>query len=812
MELTSGFVAGIIAAAILTVKLLVPTALTFILATSLKDEETAATWTAVCPPLQSSFWPIFLGADTTQSLGVRKFVRCITMAIPAFAILVSVASVVTPLGLYETEVLSREAAKMSFMYARDESPIFSGTSSRNGWSFTRRCYLDSQGSCRVPCPYDENGGVIFFNGTYPEEIFPQCLNSSKSFNVTVSNSLREIYSSGTNQVPTTVSNFFDIEWRQLVYKRDNRSNNGEPMPAGGYRFLESFALTDSFNIVEGLIVDAKNGAIGFRNHTVPVNLDRTSYWSEDILFIEPSTTCVNQNISLDFNVSVSSDSYSGTTITGLALTDHGGFANFNKTADVFKYQMEGRENLNTPNLHARAYMASWYANALTMVIMNVTNLRNETSGAEGYSYIHSEVGKQFKLFIEKHAKVDKYQSLGLLQDLSEVFQTDNFNASGSNGEFPGFSNPWNMSHSNFSIPIRLCEDSYPNYPTKLNYTYTACNVIRGVPRRLDGGPSMIFEDGSSWSSPLYTCASGIRATVKTVSFSHNGTTEGIRGLIIHNIDEKNYSREADMPLWGVENAYLPLSAISRIWGIVDEQYQGTKNISTIRQPSLYLPAGQFMWEDDLDYTNPRDNLPAGIAPIAAMNTVLRKGLSEITGNDLFDYVGRNSMSLWLKWRTLSSSPDTVPQILKLLWTDVAASAMVGTKGVLGHYNFEPDRAADIKVRKMVRQVMYHYEFGIPAYLAALCFTIVLGVLLLSTITQGLDFGIASRRLKQTSLGRVIVTLTLRDHSDFSMTSKRWSQANGIMRIYLDASANKTVVEENEDTKNPNNALLQQSTD
>lgn len=380
--------------------------------------------------------------------------RCITLAIPAFALLVGVASVVTPLGLYEKDVLSTEAKAVSFKYVRDTSPVFSGTSSRNQVSFTRTCYLDGEGSCRVPCPYDENEGVVFFNGTYPEDIFPDCLNSSRSFNVTVSNTLRDIYTSGTNRVPTTISNFFDIEWRQLAYKREKRSNGGKPMPAGGYRFLESFALTDSFNIIEGLIVDAKNGAIGFRNHTVPATTNRTSIWSEDILFIEPSTTCVNQNISLDFNISVASDDISGTTITALALTDHGGFANFNKTADIFGYKNDGREYINTPNLHARAYMASWYANALTMFVLNITNMRNETSGVGAYSYIHSEVGKQFKLFVGADLKTTEYQSLGFLQDLSSVFGLQNFTASGTAGEFPGFKNPWNMSRDNFSTPSK----------------------------------------------------------------------------------------------------------------------------------------------------------------------------------------------------------------------------------------------------------------------------------------------------------------------------------------------------------------------
>lgn len=149
-------------------------------------------------------------------------------------------------------------------------------------------------------------------------------------NTTISNTLHDIFTSGTNKSPTTVSNFFDIEWRQLTYKRENRSNSGKPISAGTFHFLESFILTESYNVVEGLIVDAENGGIGFWNHTVPASPSVTSFWSEDLLFIELTTVCVNQNLSIDFNISFI-EAPSAATSLAMKLADYGGFAEFNTT-------------------------------------------------------------------------------------------------------------------------------------------------------------------------------------------------------------------------------------------------------------------------------------------------------------------------------------------------------------------------------------------------------------------------------------------------------------------------------------------------
>jgi hypothetical protein len=103
------------------------------------------------------------------------------------------------------------------------------------------------------------------------------------------------------------------------------------------------------------------------------------------------------------------------------------------------------------------------------------------------------------------------------------------------------------------------------------------------------------ESRSRWSTPLYSCASALKATVKTVSFNYNGTGEVLTNLVILGIQEKVYAAESDLPLWGVENTgnKYESGGINLIWGLISPEYETHPNVSTVRQKSLYLPGFNF---------------------------------------------------------------------------------------------------------------------------------------------------------------------------------------------------------------------------
>ena len=79
-----------------------------------------------------------------------------------------------------------------------------------------------------------------------------------------------------------------------------------------------------------------------------------------------------------------------------------------------------------------------------------------------------------------------------------------------------------------------------------------CGYLYGVPRPLNEaqGQSWRYDLGSNWAQQLYTCASAIKASVKTVTFASNGT-ESLEALSVVDVNPKNYNDEK-LPLWGIE--------------------------------------------------------------------------------------------------------------------------------------------------------------------------------------------------------------------------------------------------------------------
>src|SRR3954451_7751176 len=109
--------------------------------------------------------------------------------------------------------------------------------------------------------------------------------------------------------------------------------------------MQSMILNDATEPIEGLIVDTKKGGIGFRNHTVPQKLKHGATWTEDLLYVEAETSCVNTNLTLDFEVTTNASSLN--VFINFVLTDRGGFSNLNRT---YPYYNRTDSQVN-PDLH-----------------------------------------------------------------------------------------------------------------------------------------------------------------------------------------------------------------------------------------------------------------------------------------------------------------------------------------------------------------------------------------------------------------------------------------------------------------------------
>ena len=301
--------------------------------------------------------------------------------------------------------------------------------------------------------------------------------------------------------------------------------------------------------------------------------------------------------------------------------------------------------------------------------------------------------------------------------------------------------------------------------------------MRGAARRHDGGSQLYFESGSRWSSPLFACASSVRATIKTVSFLLNGT-EGLQDLSVTGVRPKVYPNNDSIPLWGVEETGKSMDEISPIWGLVSPAYENYPNISVIKAESLHLPG--FADSSDVSSKRTYQNMPGSdfYRAVSAYAYDISDSGSDTYGPRV-DYTGYANMAMYVKWQNLSSSPETAPKIIDLIWTDSAAAVVVGTKGVLGAGNAgRPSEAVRVSVHPMTNQIKYRWLFGIPALIVILI-CIVIGFLAFCTLVfRRHNFSVMRRHLNQSSSGRLLTGFMYPEYCNLDTKSRVWSQTVG----------------------------------
>jgi len=544
---------------------------------------------------------------------------------------------------------------------------------------------------------------------------------------------------------------------------DENYNNGSEYPVGTYRPIQSMIMDDSIKIIEGLIANLKTGGVGFRNHTLPIGFAHGTTWSEDLLFIEPETACVDTNLTVDFTLSTPKKftGMSDSDIEEIWLTDHGGFANLNTT-----YPDYDHENASTnPDLQARAYKAAWLNNAYTMAYMNITNMNDNTTGTKSFSYLNSTIGKQFKLPRES-------QSNAMI--LSKTFGS--YLSMAYDGDTGIYPNPFGVDSTMFADIATICSGAGQSDTANLTNIFAMCGLLRAPAQRTDNGSASIWERGSKWSSPMYVCASAVKATIKTVTFRTNGTGN-LQALEVLDIKEKAYRDKSHMPLWGFEESGLDMRSISPVWGIVSSAYENYPNISTIRQPSLYM-AGRSGSGTSLSLSSAPwwQSLPGSEFWAFAMSSVYEPSISAVSNAAVIaDYSGLSSGSMLDKWRELSKTPQGASKVIDLIWTDLSAPAVVGTKGTLGHNNAGlANETAIPMVRPIVRRVKYRLRFGIPALILAMVLLLITLLAFSSALFGRSGLRNMERRLNQTSVGRAYSWMYWPQEDPLSLSSREWS--------------------------------------
>lgn len=215
---------------------------------------------------------------------------------------------------------------------------------------------------------------------------------------------------------------------------------------------------------------------------------------------------------------------------------------------------------------------------------------------------------------------------------------------------------------------------------------------------------------------MYSCMSVVKASIKTVSFLSNNTDD-LSGLTVQSIEDKKYSDELSKPLWAVENSDMPLRHGNPLWGVVTVESAARFNLSTVRKDELYLPgfAGLTL------AMGSHENLPSADFAAQALGTAYQTGSNNPS---YYDYSGSTNLALFRLWQEYSRTPATSAKILNLIWTDLAANLVLGTKGLHAQPSAVHKRDEMItsglklpSVASYTRRVKYKYAYGIPAFFA-----------------------------------------------------------------------------------------------
>ncbi|PVH69081.1 hypothetical protein DL98DRAFT_182905 [Cadophora sp. DSE1049] len=781
LDISVGEVSSIIAAAVFALQFLLPLAIPGILIAYISDENSLVTWSVLGRFLHSSFWPNILSTDTAAATGVQRHVGVVGWFQTLALLLLAVASIATPLGLYDSVEPSGSQTETQFSYIRDDSPFGYGTPPRADAPFSRTC------GPGVACP-----GSTLNQTCHKSGALEIC---TSEYDRNIPETLRALYRDGATSFSPSISSIFDIQWRTYRNATETSDAAGWSIQSA-YRQLSLLILDEGVKLVEGLLVDMDAGGIGFRNHTAPQPSPvYGSTWTEDILFIQPETQCVSLNLTIDFQLPI----IDSEEVKNPRLTDRGGFSALPRTSPSLDTTPNGQLNLN---LKEKAYKAAWFNNILTLMYFNATD-----PDWTNISRIDVAEGAAFPITaFSQSAKVQLGQDI--VRSNTEFGNYLNLTNTASGNQSNGYTNPLGINARNFSAITNICAGSSVSSLANINSSIVGCCLLYGAANRTDGGSRLIADPGSPWSIPIYSCASTVKATIRTVTFQYNGT--GIEALKVNTTTPKTYQDRKNLPLWGVEDLQsLTFGYAQPLWGVLGTSNSTTiptapYNISTVSQESLYLPG--FLDQYSMLLNGPQpvpitgQNLPGVEFYYQALASALSISKPGNTGYQGFaDYSGKTSLALYAKWQNLSSSADSASRILDLVWTDLAANAVVGTKGwglnsatseqlktILKRSSSSEGNDTEqtlVPITIYKKRIRYRILFAIPAFIVlAVTFAALCSVLVLAFMGRT-GPGRMRKFLEATSAGRIIGKFSWAEKGAGKGT-KEWIEAVGTRRVRI----------------------------
>lgn len=138
----------------------------------------------------------------------------------------------------------------------------------------------------------------------------------------------------------------------------------------------------------------------------------------------------------------------------------------------------------------------------------------------------------------------------------------------------------------------------------------------------------------------------------------------------------------------------------------------------------------------------------------------------------------------LKWRNLSASSTTMASIPNLIWTDIAANMLVGTKSLTDAF----PSTKTYQVRLYERKITYKYVYAIPGFLCwASWATAIAGLLLLLSFPDSRERmrpSFLKHLINRLSVGRVLADGIKTKRCSVDAPTREWIRKAGRVEIDL----------------------------
>ncbi|KAK2591959.1 hypothetical protein QQS21_010331 [Conoideocrella luteorostrata] len=603
-------------------------------------------------------------------------------------------------------------------------------------------------------------------------------NATRGATTRIPQNITSMFTSFTKS--STVASILDIQYRSWLPIASTNFDDGRPYLKGQFRHIDLLIPQNGVILREGIIADMKSGGIGYRNHTAPSGLIHGAEWEEDILWLEPDISCVKSNLSLELSLSGNLDMIRP--LRPAELVDDGGFANMQSGNPLEDWP---NSTYSLPDVRLLAERSTWLNNFLSAVVYNLTSFR------QGSSNLHLPLGRHYPVrggvsqFMERASVQTSLLGQAWLDIPFSVGDDGNLTI-GNHTLGSTTDHPYEYALALAKDIDRRCSMADGRFPFK---KFVHCGIFYGAQSRIDGKSYRIRDPGSKWKVPMHGCAGAVKARVKTVSFVRNGT-ESLPSVVVRSIKDKDYNDPPNYPLWAIEDWLYPGSegaAIAPLWGIVDNIYENTPGFNFTRARSFYLP-GVSTTSDWYVDPLPFDILAGTVVPFEALRQVMTTAFSSLGSYYSFpQYSGIDNAVLEDKWRVLSEQPGGPEILLRLVWTDIMASATVGTN--LREHSTQLLSGSSAKtLRKatvFAHKITYDFRYAIPAALLLFSWVLLIIAAFSLTIIDKHLLNHLRELLNGTSLGRVAVgRINPRTGLSQPLSTRTWLHEQGHFQLRL----------------------------